>query len=227
MAVHELRGHGEVLCHAHQRVVHALVAVAAELAQHLANHARTFERLLRVQPELVHGEQDLLCTGFAVAHVRQRAADDHGHGVRQVALLGLDAQLEILDALLRQVQRRRRQPTRAGRACRPRVVARAPAAWNARRRANRRAGKAAPGDVGRGHRAGGATPRDACLGKVLFDAGAAARWRARRHARCPRRATVAAARRSRGSSSLLRAHSQRLRSRPSQCGIGCLRVCAR
>ncbi len=78
--------HREVLPEAHQRVVDGGVAVRVELAEHVADDARGLaEGAVGLQPGLVHREQHTPVHRLeAVAHVRQRAAHDHAHGVVEV-----------------------------------------------------------------------------------------------------------------------------------------------
>ena len=78
--------HGEVLRKPHQRVVDRLVAVRVVAAHHLADDARALAvRPVRLEPELVHGvEHPPVDRLEPVAHVGERAADDHAHGVIEV-----------------------------------------------------------------------------------------------------------------------------------------------
>ncbi len=86
LAVDELVAHRELLRHAHERVVDGGVAVRVVLAHHLADD----QRALRVgavgaEPKLVHRVQHAAVHGLqAVAHVGQRAPDDHRHRVVEV-----------------------------------------------------------------------------------------------------------------------------------------------
>ena len=86
LAVDELVAHREVLGHAHERVVDRRVAVRVIVAHHLADDLRALgvgaggaeaELVHRVEHAAVHRLQ-------AVAHVGQRAADDHGHRVVEI-----------------------------------------------------------------------------------------------------------------------------------------------
>ena len=86
LAVDQRIAHREVLRHPHQRVVDRGVAVRVVLAHHVADHARALHvrpvpddvRFLhRVEHAAVHRLQ-------AVAHVGERAADDHAHRVIEV-----------------------------------------------------------------------------------------------------------------------------------------------
>jgi hypothetical protein len=82
---------GEVLRHAHHRVIHGGVAVGVELAQHVAHDTYGFaERLVRRKAQLDHCVKDAAVHGLqAVAHVRQGAVDDRGHGVGDEGFLHL------------------------------------------------------------------------------------------------------------------------------------------
>ena len=74
---------------AHRRS--AQVAVRMIFAHHLADDAGRLDVLLvPVEPQLVHPEQDAAVHGLQpVAHVGQRARDDHAHGVIEIAALHL------------------------------------------------------------------------------------------------------------------------------------------
>ena len=91
LAVDQRQAHGEVLRHAHHRVVDRGVAVGVVLAHHVADHAgRLARRLVGRVAGLVHGEEDAAVHRLqAVAHVGQRAGDDHAHGVIEVGALHL------------------------------------------------------------------------------------------------------------------------------------------
>ena len=104
LAVHQQIAHEEILRHAHDGLVDGAVAVRVVLGHHLAHHVGGFavrpgvgdaEIVHRVQHPAMHGLQ-------AVAHVRQRPAHDHAHGVVEVGL----AQL-LLDAAREDVPLRR------------------------------------------------------------------------------------------------------------------------
>ena len=91
LAVDQRQAQGEILRHAHQRVVDRKVAVRVELAHHLADDAGALDVfLVPVEAQLVHAEQDAPVHGLqAVAHVGQRARHDHAHGVIEVGALHL------------------------------------------------------------------------------------------------------------------------------------------
>ncbi len=78
--------HGEVLRHAHQRLVGRRIAVRVVLPQHLADDARALH--IRPVPHvvgLVHGEENSAVHGLqAVAHIGQRTPHDHAHCVVEV-----------------------------------------------------------------------------------------------------------------------------------------------
>ena len=91
LPVDQHQAHGEILRHAHQRVVDRLIAVRVIFAHHVADDARRFDVFLvgrvallvhRMENAAVHGLQ-------AVAHVGQRARHDHAHGVIEIAALHL------------------------------------------------------------------------------------------------------------------------------------------
>ena len=91
LPVDQRQAHGEVLRHAHQRVVDRLVAVRVVFAHHVADDARRLRVFLvgRV-PLLVHRVEDAPVHRLQpVAHVGQRARHDHAHGVIEVGALHL------------------------------------------------------------------------------------------------------------------------------------------
>ena len=91
LPVDQLQAHGEILRHAHQRVVDRLVAVRVIFAHHVADHARRFHVfLVGRMPLLVHRMQDAPVHRLqAVAHIGQRPRHDHAHGVIEVRALHL------------------------------------------------------------------------------------------------------------------------------------------
>ena len=86
LAVDQRIAKREVLRHADERVVDALVAVRVVLAEHVADDARGL--LVRLVPEdllVLHGEEDASVDGLeAVADVRDGPADDDAHRVPEV-----------------------------------------------------------------------------------------------------------------------------------------------
>ena len=91
LTVDQRHAHGEILRHAHQRVVDRLVPVRVILADHVADDARRLHVLLvgRV-PLLVHRIEDAPVHRLeAVAHVGQRTRHDHAHRVIEVRALHL------------------------------------------------------------------------------------------------------------------------------------------
>ncbi len=87
LAVDERRAHGEILRHAHQRVVDRQIAVRMVLAHRVADRARRLVvGAVGGEIELVHRIEDAPMDGFeAVANVGQRAAHDHAHRVIEIA----------------------------------------------------------------------------------------------------------------------------------------------
>ena len=113
LAVDERVAHREVLREPHQRVVDRGVAVRVVLAHHLADDAGALGvAAVRLQAGLVHREQHAPVDRLeAVAHVGQRAPDDHRHRVVQVGgahLLLEPARLDV--AAADQVRGRHRSP---------------------------------------------------------------------------------------------------------------------
>ena len=105
LAVDQRQAHRKRLRHAHHGVVNGRIPVRVVLAHHLADDARRLAvRAVRVIAALVHGMDDTAVDGFqAVAHVGQRTADDHAHGVIEVRAAHL-----VLDGHRRDVERQRR-----------------------------------------------------------------------------------------------------------------------
>ena len=91
LAVDQRQAHREVLRHAHQRVVDRVAAVGMVLAHHVADDAGALARRLAVVvAALLHRVEDAAVDRLqAVAHVRQRARDDHAHRVVEVGALHL------------------------------------------------------------------------------------------------------------------------------------------
>jgi hypothetical protein len=91
LAVDQRVAQGEVLHHAHERVVDRRVAVRVVLAEHVADHRRRLlVRPARHQPELVHRVQHAPVHGLQpVAHVRQRPRHDDAHRVVEEGFLDL------------------------------------------------------------------------------------------------------------------------------------------
>ena len=104
VAVDEHIAHGEVLRQTHERIIDRRVAVRMIAAQHVADAGRgLFERLVSRQIILIHGIENAAVHGLeAVAHVRQRAADNDRHGILHVAGFHFMHQLGGHDRLIRE-----------------------------------------------------------------------------------------------------------------------------
>ena len=91
LAVDQRVAQREILRHADQRVVERDVAVWVVLAEHVADDGGALlERAAGVQPQLVHRVEDAAVHRLqAVAHLGQRARDDHAHRVVEERLLEL------------------------------------------------------------------------------------------------------------------------------------------
>ena len=89
LPVDERGAHGEVLRHAHERVVDREIAVRMELAHRVADGARRLVvGAVGGEIELLHRVEDAPVNRLeAVADVGQRAAHDHAHGVIEIAAL--------------------------------------------------------------------------------------------------------------------------------------------
>jgi len=87
LPVQQRQAHREILRHAHQRVVDRLVAMGVVFTDHVADDAGGFAVGLVVgEAVLVHREQDAAVHGLQpVAQVGNGAADDHAHGVVEIA----------------------------------------------------------------------------------------------------------------------------------------------
>ena len=99
LPVDERVAHRERLRHPDERVVDRLVAVRVVAAHHVADDRRgLLVRPVRLQAGVVHAVEDAPVHGLqAVAHVRQRAADDDAHRVVEEARAHLLLELARLD----------------------------------------------------------------------------------------------------------------------------------
>ncbi len=91
LAVDQRQAHGEILRHAHQRVIDRLVAMGMVFADDVADHAGGLAiRLVPFVAGLVHRIEDAPVHRLEpVAHVGQRAGHDHAHGVIEIGALHL------------------------------------------------------------------------------------------------------------------------------------------
>ena len=91
LAVDQRQAHGEILRHAHQRVIDRLVAMGMILADDVADHAGGLAiRLVPLVAGLVHRIEDAAVHRLeAVARIGQRARHDHAHGVVEIGPLHL------------------------------------------------------------------------------------------------------------------------------------------
>ena len=89
LAVDQRVAHVEILRQANERVVDGRVAVRMVFAEDFADDLRALAvGLRRREAQLVHAEENAPVHGLqAVAHVRQRPADDYAHRVIEVRLL--------------------------------------------------------------------------------------------------------------------------------------------
>ena len=99
LALDERVAHDEILRHAREGLVDRRVAVRVIIAVRVADDLRALSGLrARPEVEVVHRDQDAPLRGLQpVAHVRQRPAHDHAHRVREVRILHLLFDQEILD----------------------------------------------------------------------------------------------------------------------------------
>ena len=102
VAVHQHIAHGEILGQTHQRVIDGGVTMGVIPAQHVAHAGGgLLEGLVAGQVILIHGVEDTPVHRLqAVAHVRQGAAHDNGHGVLDIGVLHLRHQRGFHDALI-------------------------------------------------------------------------------------------------------------------------------
>ena len=86
LPVDQRQAHGEILRHAHQRIVNRLVAMRVIAAHHVADHARGLHVfLVGRMPVLVHRIEDAAVHRLeTVAHIRESTRHDHAHGVIEV-----------------------------------------------------------------------------------------------------------------------------------------------
>ena len=91
LPVDERQAHGEGLRHAHQRVIDRGVAMGMVFAHDVADDARALHiGLVGRVAVLGHREEDAPMHGLEpVAHIGKRTADDHAHGVIEIAALHL------------------------------------------------------------------------------------------------------------------------------------------
>ena len=100
LAINERVALAKVLSHAHQRIVSSLVAMGVEAAQHITNHARTFNRLgtrsaRKAQTHSRHGIQNAPLDWFlTIAHIGQGTALDHAQCIFKVGALRISGQIQ-------------------------------------------------------------------------------------------------------------------------------------
>ena len=86
LPIHQRIAHRKRLRQAHQRVIHRKVSMRMVLAHDFADDAGALARgLVRLQAHLLHGVENAPMHGLqSVAHVGQRAADDHRHRIVEI-----------------------------------------------------------------------------------------------------------------------------------------------
>ena len=91
LPIHQRVAHVEALRHAHERVINRRVAVGMKFAEDFAGDLGALAvGLGGGQAHFVHAEKNAPMHGLqAVAHVGQRAPDDHAHGIVEIRLLHL------------------------------------------------------------------------------------------------------------------------------------------
>ena len=91
LAVDQRHAHGEILRHAHHRVIDRLVAVRMVFTDDVADDARRLVvRLVPLEAVLVHRVEDAAMHGLQpVARIRQRPRHDHAHGVIEIGAFHL------------------------------------------------------------------------------------------------------------------------------------------
>ena len=116
LAVHQRVALGEVLGEADEGVVDRLVAVRMEVAHHAADDVGALAvRPVGLQPRLVHREEHAPVHRLeAVAHIGERAADDHAYGVIEVRRPHLLLEPARLDAAAGECVHRSHLATRPG-----------------------------------------------------------------------------------------------------------------
>ena len=96
LAIDQRVAHVEVLRQAHQRGINDGFSVRMVIAGSVATDLGAFAvAAVRGQAEVVHGHEDAALHGLeAIAHIRQRARDDHAHRVVEVRLLHLSFDID-------------------------------------------------------------------------------------------------------------------------------------
>ena len=86
LPVDQGHAHGEILRHAHQRVIDRLIAVGMVFTDHVADGTRRLAvRLVPLKAVLVHRvENPAMHRLQSVTRIRQRTRHDHAHGVIEV-----------------------------------------------------------------------------------------------------------------------------------------------
>ena len=109
LPVEQRQRHGKILRHPHQRVVDRGIAVRVVFPHHVADRARGLAvGLVEGVPGLVHREQDPAVDRLqTVAQVRDRAADDHRHGVVEIGGLHLGRDVDHRPVMGHHAARRR------------------------------------------------------------------------------------------------------------------------
>ena len=91
LAIDQCVTQGKILRHTHQRVVNRLVAVGVILTHHFADHTGALH--IRPVPDVIgfmHREQYASMHRLqAIPNIWERAANDHAHGVIEIALAHL------------------------------------------------------------------------------------------------------------------------------------------
>ena len=89
LTIDQWQPHRPILGHARQRLVDRAVAVRVVFTDHVADDARRLAiRLVEEEPAFLRREENAAVHRLqAVAHVGQRARDDHRHGIVEVARL--------------------------------------------------------------------------------------------------------------------------------------------
>ena len=102
LAVDQPLAHGPRLRHVHQRRVNDRFAVGMVVAPGVAEDLGALHVLAgRIEPQLVHRVEDAALRGLqAVAHIGQRARDDHRHRVIEERVLDLVGDVDLGDLLV-------------------------------------------------------------------------------------------------------------------------------
>ena len=102
LPVNQHQRHGMGLCQAHQRIINRAVAMRVIFAHHIANNRGRFAIFLvwRVTAFLHRIEDTAVNRLQTIAHIRQRAGNNHAHRIVEIRAFHLVFDIDRVDALL-------------------------------------------------------------------------------------------------------------------------------